>query len=256
MQPLQAFPPLHSFLAEKCIQLHPSRNDRILDFGCGEGKLLAYFEHHGYEAFGVDKFYDGGNYREQIKSKLGSSIFELEGDSIPFPSAHFDLVISTQVFEHVSDLQPALGEIWRVLKDNGTFIAVFPTREILREPHIGILLAHRMAHLPKLRKALTSIAYATGFGFQRSKYPRKEWVNESLKWIDNWTHYRPVEELLTEFSCFFYCKELHHEYLMFRLNGLGKVGKLASALAPEALLSELCLHWSTAVFCMQVKRPR
>ena len=40
---------------------------------------------------------------------------------IPFPESEFDAVIANMMLYHVPDLQKGLGEVRRVLKDNGTF---------------------------------------------------------------------------------------------------------------------------------------
>jgi SAM-dependent methyltransferase len=42
---------------------------------------------------------------------------------MPFPDAQFDLVTSTSVFEHVQNLDTALGEMYRVLKPGGYMYA-------------------------------------------------------------------------------------------------------------------------------------
>ena len=44
----------------------------------------------------------------------------------PFPSDAFDLVLSGDVFEHVSDLEACLADTARILKEGGCLLATFP----------------------------------------------------------------------------------------------------------------------------------
>lgn len=51
--------------------------------------------------------------------------------NIPFPSNTFDLVITEEVLEHISDLEQALSEISRVLKPGGVHIFTIPVCETI-----------------------------------------------------------------------------------------------------------------------------
>lgn len=48
------------------------------------------------------------------------------GESLPFPDDAFDVVTSSDVFEHVADLGKTLDECHRVLRSGGKLYAVFP----------------------------------------------------------------------------------------------------------------------------------
>lgn len=57
-------------------------------------------------------------------------------EEIPFPAERFDSVVSTQVFEHISNPEKAAQEIYRVLKRGGTLILTVPqTNELHSEPY-------------------------------------------------------------------------------------------------------------------------
>ncbi len=57
---------------------------------------------------------------------LPISVVEEWGESLPFPTAQFDVVLCRQVLHHARDLQTLCAEIWRVLKPGGFMVA---TRE-------------------------------------------------------------------------------------------------------------------------------
>jgi ubiquinone/menaquinone biosynthesis C-methylase UbiE len=49
-----------------------------------------------------------------------------DGKNIPFKNNYFDSVLSTEVFEHVFNLDEVLAELYRVLKPGGYLVATMP----------------------------------------------------------------------------------------------------------------------------------
>ena len=60
--------------------------------------------------------------------------------ALPFGSGSFDLVACTHVYEHVSDAQKMLDEIFRVLKPGGACYFAAGNRLMWTEPHYGLPL--------------------------------------------------------------------------------------------------------------------
>ena len=85
---------------------------KILDVGCGDGKLLAPFCKNN-RCYGVDIA------RTPLKtaSELGIATFEmnLERESLPFKDEFFDIVICGEVIEHLVNTDHLLSEINRVM---------------------------------------------------------------------------------------------------------------------------------------------
>jgi len=78
----------------------------ILDAGAGEGMYKALFETKKYVSIDLGKIY-----------KTYGDISAISNlDKIPFSTDQFDLVVCTQVLEHVNDPKSVLNELWRVLK--------------------------------------------------------------------------------------------------------------------------------------------
>lgn len=99
---------------------------RVLDFGCGCGRVLRHFRPPaaGGVLHGTD--IDAESI-EWCRAHLGSfATFERNGDRPPlrYPDEFFDLVYAISVFSHLpQDLQSAwLAEIRRVLRPGGLFI--------------------------------------------------------------------------------------------------------------------------------------
>lgn len=90
----------------------------VLDFGSGSKPYEHLFKTEEY--IGLDVQQEGHSHeKEQV------DVF-YDGKNIPFEKEHFDCCFSSQVFEHVFDLDHSLQEIHRVLKPNGTCLFLVP----------------------------------------------------------------------------------------------------------------------------------
>lgn len=90
----------------------------ILDVGCGIKPYAKLFSNHHY--LGIDVA--GGGLDDQTKKP---DLF-FDGQNLPFSEDKFDLVIATEVFEHVQYLPELTKEIYRVLKPNGKLFITMP----------------------------------------------------------------------------------------------------------------------------------
>ena len=99
---------------------------KILDVGVGMGRLLEHFPEA--ERFGMDI---SMGYLQLAQKKGISTCLALIED-MPYCDRTFDVVVCTDVLEHVIDLNSSLKKIFRVLKDSGTLIIRVPYREDLK----------------------------------------------------------------------------------------------------------------------------
>jgi cyclopropane fatty-acyl-phospholipid synthase-like methyltransferase len=120
----------------------------ILDFGCGEGKLVHQFRKKELNAFGVDieNRHDHVHQMciEEGIIKENENIFrtiDVENFKIPFANDTFDCIVSFYVFEHVQNWSQSLAEIKRVLKPGGTSLHIFPSRYCPIETHTFVPFA-------------------------------------------------------------------------------------------------------------------
>ena len=92
--------------------------DRLLDLGCGVKPFQTI-------------------YNEKVKSSVGLEVestlhnqsnvdFCYDGVKLPFNDNEFDVVLSSEVMEHVPDPEKFLSEIYRVLRDGGVAIITVP----------------------------------------------------------------------------------------------------------------------------------
>jgi len=130
-------------LIDRCSEI---AGKRILDCGCGAGDYVLALRALGAEAWGVE--YDQGKL-QRFRSRSHDATCACAGDlsKLGFRSGTFDLALLNEVLEHVPDDRGALGEIHRVLKDNGTLFLFSPNRLYPFETH-GVTLKWASRRLP------------------------------------------------------------------------------------------------------------
>lgn len=213
----------------------------ILDFGCGAGRLVQAGLEAGLDIAGADIYYGGSKTREEARAAglLGTAIREIEDGRLPFPDAHFRLVMNNQVMEHVTDLDATLAEIHRVLQPGGTAISIFPSRDVWREGHIGIPLAHRFRKGSRARFLYTWALRSLGLGTWKEQAPTcRQWAVDKLAWIDAYTCYRSRREIFASFGRYFENELREPDYIRYRLRDRPRRAPLARLLdlplAPRA----------------------
>lgn len=100
--------------------------DKILDVGVGLGRLLSKIELK-VEKYGVDI---SNAYLVEAKDK-GINVCLSKIEELPYFDNTFDVIVTTDVLEHVFDLNQCVKEIKRVLKPNGYLIVRVPYKEDL-----------------------------------------------------------------------------------------------------------------------------
>jgi SAM-dependent methyltransferase len=174
---------------------------KILDYGCGSGQVVRAGLDNGLDILGCEVFYGGGHGTEDaVSDLLGTRIFKIEDGNIPFNDSCFDCVVNNQVFEHVEDMDAVLSQIYRVLKPGGYLLSLFPSREVIREGHCGVPLAHRFSKYPRLCYYWLLAFRLLGVGyFKESKSP-KRWAHDFQIWLRDYCIYRPEKEIMEIFS--------------------------------------------------------
>lgn len=110
--------PIH-FSETLNLQLKNLPVKKILDVGCGTGKLVKFLNKKGYEAFGCDIADEAVKISGQVK---GSAT------SLPFKTDSFDLVTAISLVEHLTpnETEKFFNEAQRVLKPKGYFFLITP----------------------------------------------------------------------------------------------------------------------------------
>jgi len=101
-----------------------NRIDKILDVACGNGSIAnALSQKFHAEAYGFDKNYEAVRIANEkgIKAIVGDV-----QDRWDYDDNTFDLVVASEIIEHVSDPDHLILESKRVLKNNGILVIKTP----------------------------------------------------------------------------------------------------------------------------------
>lgn len=91
---------------------------KVLDFWCWQKPYQELFSYEEYVWLDIEESW-------HKHSNESIDIF-YDGKKIPFKNQYFDSVFTSQVFEHVADMDDTTNEIHRVLKKNGHFFLTIP----------------------------------------------------------------------------------------------------------------------------------
>lgn len=95
----------------------------VADIGAAQGLFLVECARLGYRAVGVEPWADARETAMAVAERTGSTIALVDGtaESVPLPSASFDVVHAKSVIEHVVDADRAFAEAYRLLRPGGVF---------------------------------------------------------------------------------------------------------------------------------------
>ena len=111
--------------------------ERVLDIGVGSGELEALAARNGVEIWALDPSQRTVDHlRDSLK--LGERAQAGYSQDLPFPRDQFDVVVMTEVLEHLDDdvRNQSLAEARRVLRPGGRLIGTVPARERLEESEV------------------------------------------------------------------------------------------------------------------------
>ena len=97
------------------------KRNKILDIGCGPG-LKSYVLSKKHKVIGFD------NDKKQIKAwkQYRCNLFLASAEEIPIKTNTFDIILCTEVLEHVKDYKKLLNEMLRIIKNQGRIIITTP----------------------------------------------------------------------------------------------------------------------------------
>jgi len=173
----------YSFIARRY-----ARPGRLLDIGCGNGRLLHLAASDGWEVEGVEM---PGGMAEKTAARLGVPVHEgVFPGSMPVLEGRFDLVVLRHVLEHIPDPPAAIEAIRSLLTEGGEALLEFPNIDGLDQ------VTKRMLERLGLRRKRYRPSYIPGhcceycrgsfrFLLERSGMVLERWETYSSRpWLD------------------------------------------------------------------------
>ncbi len=117
---------LYNYLVRRFVirrAVRKNNSGRILELGCGISPMLE----PGTNVVQTDISWNALKYlTTQSKDKGAYRTLHCDGTRLPFLSQSFDLIVCSEVIEHIEEDQKLLDEIARILKKNGILLLTCP----------------------------------------------------------------------------------------------------------------------------------
>jgi len=114
-------------------------NITIIDFGCGNGKILEEIKKINPKAnlIGLDV---SETALEQARKNLPEvELYKInDGEKIPLKSEIADFIFSSEVIEHIYDIENAFSEMARILRPGGKILLTTPYHGLIKNLLITI----------------------------------------------------------------------------------------------------------------------
>ncbi|MEZ0580897.1 class I SAM-dependent methyltransferase [Nocardioides sp. MH1] len=126
---------------------------RALDVGCGGGGNTAVLRDLGWSVTGLEHSPAGA----AAAASRGLDVVRGDATRLPFADASLDLVMSTDVWEHIEDDRLVAGEAARVLRPGGRLLVAVPCSMKLWSGHDLALGHYRRYERDGLARLVTGV---------------------------------------------------------------------------------------------------
>lgn len=162
-------------LADWALALLPiSGREVVLDAGCGSGYFLSLLAKKLTRGRAVALDLSWGVMQKAIETaqQEGLPITFLVGDveELPFAAKAFDMVMANHMLYHVLDISRAIGELYRILKKGGWFLATTNSQTTMEELDSLHLRALGVSDL-RLERPDNRFSLENGERFLRKHFP-------------------------------------------------------------------------------------
>lgn len=146
--------------------------ERGLNLGTGEGDYDAMVAEHCEDLIGCDINADDLTFAKAFNAEVSNLTYQVEDAlALSFPDNHFDLIISSEVIEHVGQPAKMVAEIGRVLKPGGLALMTYPSLEF---PFTYDPINRMLSWFSK--RHISQGAFAFGHEYLISPPAFKDWV--------------------------------------------------------------------------------
>ena len=143
--------------------LNLQRESLTMDIGCGVGSNLSLLKAIGLKAMGCDRSFDN---LLLAKNKFFLPFINGDLENLPIRSSSVELVVATDVLEHLEDDIAGVRELCRILRRNGHLIVTVPAFQSLWGTQ-DIVTGHKKRYS---KRDISNVLKQNGFRIMRSSY--------------------------------------------------------------------------------------
>ena len=123
-------------------------DERALDIGCGDGLQTFLIGQQVAEVTGIDLNSEfiaiARRYADKMGGRVRATFEDQPLEKLNYPDAHFDVIFSICVIEHIPNYREVLEHCLRTLKPGGRIVFTVDTLEGIEDPEL--IESHRQAH--------------------------------------------------------------------------------------------------------------
>ena len=189
--------------AKRILNLRQNRRGKLLEIGCGSGDFLLEAAALGFEVAGIETSAEA---TATANARLGSSLVQRgEVENINFPEAEFDVIVFSDVIEHVPDPCTFLQSVNHWLRPGGLVFLVTPSTDSWSRMLMGRRwMEYKIEHLFYFnRKSLKRLLTQSGFSgiqfYPNAKILSFEYVRAHFRRfkVPFWTNFMELMGRLT-----------------------------------------------------------
>ncbi len=207
---------------------------RILDVGCGDGRLLRLLgegapttERHGLEL--------PGPAADRAASVPGLRLHRGTLDDAAYPEAHFDLICLVHVLEHLPEIGATLDRLARLLRPRGRLVLSFPNSASLQARIFGAAWFHLDAPRHLALPPPDSVqAHLAARGLEREQIHHACWEQNLYGWLQS-----ALNAVDRDRNLLYERLKGNHAHRATRRIAPAVHAALAGLLLPPAILTEL-----------------
>lgn len=128
------------------LKRHVPRGARVLDFGCGPGRIALLAARVGYEVEGRDTSVGMLTELEKLRATARISVGLCEPDGSDLKSDYYDAIICSSVIEYVVDADLLLANFARAVHRGGILILSYSNRRSLWRAYVRRFQSNRPHH--------------------------------------------------------------------------------------------------------------